>query len=144
MALLAAKNGAIWFVDDKARTIMVLMRDNEPPLPAVATPTTADPRAAPPAPKGWALLYQTVLGPRCQGCHDVMRDRDPEAGWRKLVLEGLIDPRDLKASPIVQRMLAEGTGRPMPLPSGLQAFPADVERLNQFLQSIPPADGAGR
>jgi len=142
MALLAAKNGAIWFVDDKARTIMVLLRDHEPRLPAVATPSATPPRAAPPAPKGWALLYQTVLGPRCQGCHDAMRGSDPEAAWRKLVLEGLVDPRDLKGSPIVQRMLAEGPGRPMPLPAGLQAFPADVDRLNRFLESISPADRA--
>ena len=151
-SLVEAKDGAIWFIDDKARTVMVMLRssgrrspkDMEPPLAArVSRVASAKPAGSPTSfaasagsPPGWASLYQTVLRPRCEGCHEEMRNDDADEAWQSLVARGLADPENPGNSAIIRRMLPEGPGTPMPIPSGLQAFPEDFLHLKSFIEGL--------
>lgn len=138
LGITQATDGALWFLDDKARTIMVLLRDrggrastdDEPPLTGVSGSST-------PAPEGWAALYRAVLLPRCQSCHEELRDGDPQAAWRRLAAKGMVDPQHPRASAVLQRMLGEGAGNPMPMPTGLHKFPEDYAAVKTFVETLP-------
>ncbi|MGO9984925.1 MAG: PQQ-dependent sugar dehydrogenase [Rhodomicrobium sp.] len=137
LSLIEAKDGSVWFVDDRARTVMVLLRDSgRPSAPGEDRRTSQTREIA--APPGWPALYRSVLHPRCQTCHEEMRRNDPGQAWQDLAARGWADPQDPRNSPIVHRMLGEGPGTPMPKPAGLKSFPRDFARLQKFIGGLPP------
>ncbi len=137
LAITEASDGAIWFIDDEARAIMVVMRDTGAPRPVQDELQNASAPSAPP--RGWDSLYSIVLRPRCKSCHEEMRGRQPLSAWSKLINAGFVLPGNLQESPLFRRMLGNGSGDAMPLPEGLQKFPKDYARLQAFIETLPPA-----
>jgi glucose/arabinose dehydrogenase len=139
LAITQANDGAVWFVDDKARTIMVLRRSEQGGPAYTDRHSPKDATLFPGAPAQWRPLYQSVLQRHCEACHEEFRERNPDAAWAKLVASGFIEPADPKKSLIFQRMRGEGAGNPMPMPEGLKGFPQDYARLEEFIAALQGA-----
>jgi glucose/arabinose dehydrogenase len=138
LGIVQARDGAIWFVDDKAHTVMILLRDRDgtPRVDEQPHATQLHAHSSPP-PEGWGVLYHSVLQPRCQSCHEELREDRPEAAWGQLAAKGLVDPQTPRDSAIIQRMFGEGAGNPMPMPTGLHKFPEDYAALKAFVDRLP-------
>jgi len=125
-------DGAVWFIDDKARTVMVLLRAARGPEDA---DTGGDTTQIPPPHPKWAGIYGGVLKRRCAACHEEFRHDNALTAWRDLALKGFLDPENIAGSPMMLQMLSKGNARPMPPAAGLAPFPEDLARLNTFLQA---------
>ena len=136
---LQGEDGAIWFVDDKARTVMVMLRCDGRPSPGDERTPRAAQIAGIASPPEWASLYQTVLRPRCKGCHEEMRNNDANDGWQELVERGLADPEVAVNSAIVRRMLAEAPGHLCRCQVVCRPFQKTSPASNDLLREFRPA-----
>jgi len=115
------RDGAIWFIDDYAKTVMVLLRKENADSPRDRGDGGSDgqdsPLAVAPAPAGWSEIYSTMLQGQCRRCHAEFTHANTARAWEDLVLKGFVDPGDIVQSSMVQRMLGQAPVVPCrPLP----------------------------
>lgn len=143
VGLTVAGDGSLWLVEDRNRTVMVLLRNtgdakaNEQPLeddgpsPAVGKPAAASP------PTAWGAFYERVLHARCSQCHLDFRTSSPEIAWQALAGLGWLDGGTVKDWKLIKVLRGDGGLKPMPPPKGLSTHPADIAALERFLADTP-------
>ena len=119
VGLLQAADGSLWFVEDKNRTVMVVLRSG--PHDSPAPPPQSDPQEQPqaepmPPPDGWSNLHGQVIRPICGQCHDELGAADSRQAWTGASLRGWLEQSDLAQSKLFQAILGTGTVRQMPPP----------------------------
>lgn len=132
VGMTVAKDGSIWFVEDKNKTIMVLSKGKKS-----ETQIGADTQSFKPSPEqidNFGKLKKNVLKNRCQACHTPFFLNDDEENLNVLVNKGWIVPGDYKASPIWQRVSGE-EGRQMP-PNNDKLSYSEVEEVKAFINSL--------
>jgi glucose/arabinose dehydrogenase len=139
VGLTVAHDGSIWFVEDKNKTVMILQKDLKNGARAGPLPTQALSAPPSPPPPGWGQFASQVIARKCVSCHVQAKARSVGELWSNLVAQGWVDPFDLPGSKMVTAMRGQGTGRPMPPPTGLKADPAAMAALERFLQRAQQA-----
>jgi Glucose / Sorbosone dehydrogenase len=118
VGLALAADGSLWFVEDKNRTVMVILRSE--PANHVVTAKTPDHKAPQvrlaPAVDGWNKLYREVIHVACAKCHDEFSTQDATNAWRQALERGWLNLEDLSGSKIFRSMLGADGLRPMPPP----------------------------
>lgn len=119
-------DGSIWITEDKNRTI-VRLSHGRPYLPAKDKYLRTFTGLAPEVERGFADLVQSVLQPRCGGCHTDQLQGSPAQSLRRLIASEWL-------SAAAERLDAAGERR-MP-PSGPLAQ-SERERVLHFLAMLP-------
>lgn len=130
VGLVQGHDGAIWVVEDKNRTVLVLLRASG--QSGARTLRAAEPASLPPPPKGWGDFARTVVKPKCANCHVEARKPDPNQIWAAMAASGWVGEGPLKDSKLARALNGAGPEKPMPPPMGLKSDPkakADFERL---------------
>ncbi|MGH6817061.1 MAG: PQQ-dependent sugar dehydrogenase [Hyphomicrobiaceae bacterium] len=134
VGLTMAADGAIWFAEDKNRTVMVLLRAAHAAADVPQPPPKPRPRTSPPAVPEWAAFYGEVLTPHCSRCHEDFQTSDAKLAWRRLFEKDWLTA-PLSSSSLFQSMLGEGGRRPMPPPDGATGDPGLLNRVRSFLRN---------
>jgi glucose/arabinose dehydrogenase len=135
VGLSQSADGGIWFVEDKNKTVMVLLSDGG--VVTKSDETSADAVPPPPAPKGWASFVHAVVKPKCAVCHAEAKATSPDAIWVKMVEAGWAGDGPLKDSKLARTLLGAGPEKPMPPPAGLKTDAAGMAALKELLAENP-------
>jgi hypothetical protein len=121
-------DGAIWFAEDKNRTVMVILRGEAASLKTGGGESPPIPASAP---AGWDGLFAAIKT-RCSQCHNDFRAGTALKAWQNLTARGWAEPSLPADSLIVKAMKGEAPARPMP-PGGLASVPGASQALANFL-----------
>ncbi len=132
VGMTVAKDGSIWFVEDKNKTIMVLSKGQQSDQQVGTDSQTFTPSAQ--AIRSFKKLKGDLLKNRCQSCHTPFFLDNDEENLKVLVEKGWIVPGDYKASPIWQRVSGE-EGRQMP-PNNDKLSEDEVNEVKEFINSL--------
>jgi len=135
VGLTVAKDGSIWFVEDKNKTIMVLSKGeqsltNQDQDGGAHLTHTLTPEAI----SSFSKLRKEFLNNRCQSCHTTFLESD-ELTIKKFISDGWIIPGKSENSPLYQRVTGSELDRQMP-PSGVKLTPSEVEQIQAFINSL--------
>jgi glucose/arabinose dehydrogenase len=135
VGIVQAHDGAIWIVEDKNQTVLVLLRSDG----ATKTPPPLEPNAAatPPPPKGWDAFVREVVKVKCTTCHAEARKPDAVQIWEAMAASGWVDEGALKDSKLARALSGDGPEKPMPPPSGLKADPKAKASFERLLSENP-------
>lgn len=136
VGLTQSRDGALWFVEDKNRTVMVLLKSGAARDAKPAAQTAAASPAIP-QPKGWEAFARDVLTVKCAACHVETRAPDPAAVWAKAVESDWVGGGPLKDSKLARALLGVGPEKPMPPPAGLKADPKAKAAFDALLKANP-------
>lgn len=141
VGLMIAADGSLWFVEDKNRTVMVVLRSG--PSDQIAEPkepvqTSAGTRKSllPSAINGWSQFYSDVIRAACAPCHEEFRTRDADHALQLALERGWLDVDDLPASKLFQSIRGANGVRLMPPPPANLRHGAQ-EALRRFLRDLP-------
>ncbi|MCF8057872.1 MAG: PQQ-dependent sugar dehydrogenase [Bacteriovoracaceae bacterium] len=126
------KEGNIWFVEDKNKTIMVLTRgdSNVGDLGG----NTLQIKLSASQVNAYKGLDESIFTNSCQSCHDQFSG-DPKSVVPELIKSGLIKPGLGKESPLYQRLIGTEAGQRMPL--GAPAIKSELSiKLKDFIDSL--------
>lgn len=141
VGMTQASDGSLWFVEDKNRTVMVLLRsgDANGSPPHNEPQVGAEPETTPiPPPDGWTAIHAQVLRPVCGQCHSELRASDPAKAWTGASTNGWIDEDDVSKSKIFEAILGTGSVRQMP-PSPAVLNEKSMDQVKAFLARAKPA-----
>jgi glucose/arabinose dehydrogenase len=127
-------DGAIWFAEDRNRTIMVLLKSDGTKTP-LASAQDAVPAAPPPA--GWDAFTAKVLKAKCAACHVEVRQDKAADIWSAMVSVGWVGEGPLKDSKLARALTGAGPEKPMPPPSGLAGDAEAMAAFNALLGANP-------
>lgn len=135
VGLLQATDGSLWFVEDKNRTVMVVLRSG--PKDRSAPPPQSDPQAQVqveelPPPDGWSNIHAQIIRPVCGQCHGELGAADARQTWTDATLRGWLEEGGLAQSKLFQAILGTGTVRQMPPPPAVLDAKS-MQQINAFL-----------
>lgn len=135
VGLAEARDGSIWIVEDKNRTVLVLLRAND--RPAAGRAEDAKPVQRAPPPKGWDTFAREVVMRKCAACHVEARKPDPAAIWAAMAEQGWVGDGPLKDSKLARALAGTGPEKPMPPPDGLTSDPKARAAFERLLGANP-------
>src|SRR5262249_3474747 len=119
VGLFQSADGSLWFVEDKNRTVMVVLplgRNDSIETTTLRNPQETGPSESIAAPNGWTAIYGDVIRPRCGQCHAELNDGNPQEAWTRAMTRGWVQLDNLNTSKLFLSMLAVGAFRQMPPP----------------------------
>ncbi len=129
VGMTVAKDGSIWFVEDKNKTIMVLTKGSQSD-----SVTTTDEVSFKPTSSAVQMFKDLKLKNRCQSCHTPYFKGSEEENLKTMVKAGWITPGKHESSLIWQRV--SGTeGRQMP-PSNDKLSEDEINEVKNFINSL--------
>jgi glucose/arabinose dehydrogenase len=135
VGLAQSRDGAIWIVEDKNRTVLVLLRASG--IAKAPQPTDSPPVKLSPAPPGWEAFARDVVTPKCAACHVEARKSNPVDIWAAMAEQGWVGDGPLKDSKLARALNGAGPEKPMPPPAGLKSDPKAKAAFERLLGATP-------
>ncbi len=128
VGMTVAKDGAIWFVEDKNKTIMVFAKGSQAGQNNQTTQTQISYKdLTHEQAEEFSFLNKAILKKSCTSCHGQMAG-DDESVFNTLIDDGFIKPGNKEESSLHFRILNNENGNQMPL----GGKPVDTELTNKL------------
>ena len=132
VGMTVAKDGSLWFVEDKNKTIMVLKKGEKAQEREEQDSASFVIRDA--MVNEYSTLSKSIFANRCQSCHSSFQGTEDES-LKSLIQEGWIKPGEAEKSPLYLRIKDGDFGRQMP-PTPKKLSTEEVNQVKDFINGL--------
>jgi len=130
-----AKNGSLWFVEDRNKTVMVLTKGQESENNRDDEDNNLSYKLSDLQLKNLQTIQKDLFQSSCTSCHGQLENDNVKELWQDLLNDGWLSPKKGLKSLLYQRVSNDELGRRMPL--GQRALKTEeLKELKAFIQSL--------
>lgn len=133
--MTVAKDGSIWFVEDKNKTVMVLRRGNNSVVTGPINRNEITSLTLNQTKKLKYIQSNILENNSCVACHGQLETSTTLELAKNLISDGWVIPGDSENSLLVKKISGEEAGRRMPL-DGEPLLESEVNEIKAFIDSL--------
>ncbi len=135
VGMTEARDGKIWFVEDKNKTVMFVAKSDDVITSDDSVGEVTRLRSlSPEASVALGNLRDNLLSNRCTSCHSSLEAQNLEELHQRLFSEGFTNPKNPMGSELLLRVNGEGAG--MQMPPGTTLIESEIDLVRDYLKHL--------